>query len=237
MGNWSITIEGTGPHNNYNFKEKDGTAYIESRANGCDIDLLFKEFVELVKKSHTITHATVTTGSSLKPDGVIGRYYKNPHLDNPYAQLVLNYRSMVDQGGALSGIFEFDRIGETLNQEFMERYGDELFPDRMYMRGPVDIFGEEGNSRTVTAFSEAFNLRIPIELMVDKRNNNANMQEIENEFIHKVTSELAQEFKAQMEPGYIYCPYVPIIPVKAVDSISLQPFIGFKIRYGKILKE
>lgn len=51
MGNWNITIEGTGPHHN-----PDG---------GCDADanLMLNRFVhQLANAGHKIEHATITAG-------------------------------------------------------------------------------------------------------------------------------------------------------------------------------
>ena len=38
----------------------------------------------------------------------------------------------------------------------------------------------------------------------------------------------------QYDAGLFYCPYVPLQMVRAVDTGSFQPKIGFKTRYGLV---
>lgn len=49
MGNWNINIQGIGAHHNAD--------------NPKDADRMAKEFVEELKKSHTVEHATFTYGA------------------------------------------------------------------------------------------------------------------------------------------------------------------------------
>lgn len=38
--------------------------------------------------------------------------------------------------------------------------------------------------------------------------------------------------QSAMDTGLVYCPYVPLTPLRATDPKSFQPVVGFKTRYG-----
>ena len=83
MGQWTIVIHGTGAHHNWVTADgPDGrSGYIAGRKNDYDADLLFAEFVDLLKaKGQTITGATFTVGGMEGVETVIRRDYVNPHL-------------------------------------------------------------------------------------------------------------------------------------------------------------
>ena len=41
-------------------------------------------------------------------------------------------------------------------------------------------------------------------------------------------------FRSAYDAGLFYCPYVPLQMVRAVDTGTFQPKIGFKTRYGLV---
>lgn len=69
MGQFTMVIHGTGAHHNWNVNER---GYIEGRKNDYDADLLFAEFVDLLKsKGHNITGATLTYGCMQGAESVV----------------------------------------------------------------------------------------------------------------------------------------------------------------------
>jgi hypothetical protein len=88
MGQFTIVIHGPGAHHNVATTDEGAgkAGLILGRANDYDADLLFTEFVDLLKsKGHTITGATFTVGGMYGQDGIIPRDYANPHLPKPLA--------------------------------------------------------------------------------------------------------------------------------------------------------
>ena len=87
MGQYTIVIHGTGAHHNWakvddpTKEPGSGSQYISGRSNDYDADLLFAEFVDLLRaKGHNVTGATFTVGGMEGADNVIRRDYVNPHL-------------------------------------------------------------------------------------------------------------------------------------------------------------
>lgn len=63
--------------------------------------------------------------------------------------------------------------------------------------------------------------------------------DIESELYNLLSDEIAEELRRHQKLyrhhyQYNYCPYVPVIPVRAVDPNNMQPMIGFHHRFGWI---
>lgn len=83
MGQFTIVVHGTGAHHNWASTDEgpNKAGFLLGRRNDYDADLLFSEFVELLKsKGHTITGATFTVGGMEGADNIIPRDFINPRL-------------------------------------------------------------------------------------------------------------------------------------------------------------
>ena len=128
----------------------------------------------------------------------------------------------------------------AINKRIVEALPDIFVPDRI-MSGAGDVPTCHINGQLATARSRNCKAEYTYEFVQQLKSICG--LDPEEELKNIIVDELAQEWRAAEKSHcgpnlerYVLCPYIPCIPVRAVDRATFTPKIKFMMRYG-VVKE